>query len=56
PHPYALISSFFFRVANRHTFAALFGHDLMATGRREHYRRMLGDMVVAYLTADRARA
>ncbi|MEV7368153.1 TetR/AcrR family transcriptional regulator [Streptomyces sp. NPDC003328] len=53
---HALISSFcFFRVANRHTFGALFGRDLVAAGRREHYRRMLGDMVVAYLTADRAR-
>lgn len=54
---HALISSFcFFRIANRHTFGALFGRDLVAAGRREHYRRMLGDMVVAYLTADRARA
>ncbi|MEE1665053.1 TetR/AcrR family transcriptional regulator [Streptomyces sp. WAC07094] len=53
---HALISSFcFFRVANRHAFGALFGRDLVAAGRREHYRRMLGDMVVAYLTADRAR-
>ena len=50
-----MISSFcFFRVANRHTFGALFGRDLVAPARREHYRTMLGDMVIAYLTAERA--
>ncbi|MEU6322514.1 TetR family transcriptional regulator [Streptomyces sp. NPDC047009] len=54
---HALINSFcYFRVANRHTFGAVFGRDLAAAGRREHYRRMLGDMVIAYLTADRTRA
>ncbi|CBG68721.1 MULTISPECIES: TetR/AcrR family transcriptional regulator [Streptomyces] len=52
---HAMISSFcFFRVANRHTFGALFGRDLVDPGRREHYRTMLGDLVIAYLTADRA--
>ncbi|GGZ62769.1 TetR/AcrR family transcriptional regulator [Streptomyces bluensis] len=52
---HAMISSFcFFRVANRHTFGALFGRDLVAADQREHYRTMLGDMVIAYLTADRA--
>ncbi len=52
---HAMISSFcFFRVANRHTFGALFGRDLVAADQREHYRKMLGDMVIAYLTADRA--
>jgi AcrR family transcriptional regulator len=51
---HAMISSFcFFRVANRHTFGALFGRDLTAPDQREHYRAMLGDMVIAYLTADR---
>ncbi|MGY0021803.1 TetR/AcrR family transcriptional regulator [Streptomyces sp. cg35] len=51
---HAMISSFcFFRVSNRHTFGALFGRDLTAEDRREHYRTMLGDMVIAYLTADR---
>ncbi|MFF9277176.1 TetR/AcrR family transcriptional regulator [Streptomyces griseosporeus] len=51
---YALISSFcFFRVANRHTFRALSGRDLADPARREHYRTLLGDMVVAYLTAER---
>ncbi|WP_128375724.1 TetR/AcrR family transcriptional regulator [Streptomyces cavernae] len=52
---HALISSFcFFRVANRHTFGVLFGRDLTAADQREHYRNMLGDMVIAYLTADRS--
>jgi AcrR family transcriptional regulator len=47
-----MISSFcIFRVANRHTFGALFGRDLMSDDRREHYRAMLGDMVVDYLRA-----
>lgn len=52
---HAMISSFcFFRVANRHTFGALFGRDLVDPAQREHYRAMLGDMVIAYLTAERA--
>ncbi|MET8860393.1 TetR/AcrR family transcriptional regulator [Streptomyces sp. NPDC004579] len=52
---HAMISAFcFFRVSNRHTFGALFGRDLTAPDQREHYRAMLGDMVIAYLTADRA--
>ena len=47
-----LISSFcFFRLANQHTFGAIFGRDLTAPSRRAHYRRMLGDVVVAYLTS-----
>jgi AcrR family transcriptional regulator len=46
-----LISAYcVFRVANRHTFGAIFGRDLTEPGRREHYRRMLGDVVVAFLT------
>ncbi|MGW9132400.1 TetR family transcriptional regulator [Streptomyces sp. NPDC055681] len=52
---HAMISSFcFFRVSNRHTFGALFGRDLVAAERREHYRNMLADMIIAYLTAERA--
>src|SRR3954462_8633002 len=44
-----IISSFcVFRVANRHTFGALFGRDLTDPRRREIYRTMLGDMVVDY--------
>jgi hypothetical protein len=39
-----------FRVANRHTWQALFDRDLLEAGRRERYRTMLGDVVVEYLT------
>jgi AcrR family transcriptional regulator len=47
-----MISSFcVFRVANRHTFRTLFDRDLTDPDRRDHYRRMLGDMVVDYLSA-----
>jgi AcrR family transcriptional regulator len=47
-----MISSFcVFRVANRHTFGTIFGRDLLDPARRDHYRTMLGDMVVAYLTS-----
>ncbi|MDR7320261.1 MULTISPECIES: TetR/AcrR family transcriptional regulator [Catenuloplanes] len=45
-----MISSFcFFRVANRHTFGALFDRDLLDPARREHYRTMLGDLLTGYL-------
>jgi AcrR family transcriptional regulator len=45
-----VISSYcVFRVANRHTFGAIFGRDLTEPARREHYRRMLGDLVVELL-------
>ena len=40
-----------FRIANRHTFGAIFGRDMLDGSRREHQRRMLGDLVVAFLTA-----
>ena len=40
-----------FRIANRHTFGAIFGRDLLDPGQRQHQRQMLGDLVVAYLTA-----
>jgi AcrR family transcriptional regulator len=47
-----LISSFcVFRVANRHTWATLFDHDLLDPAERDRHRQMLGDMVVAYLTS-----
>jgi AcrR family transcriptional regulator len=50
-----MISAFCcFRVANRHTFGAIFGRDLVDPARRDHYRTMCGDMVVGYLTAGRA--
>lgn len=48
-----MISAFcVFRIANRHTFGAIFDRDLVSPSLREHYREMLADMVVAYLTAD----
>ena len=46
-----MISSFcFFRIANQHTFGALFGRDLTAPRHRSRYREMIGEMIVAYLT------
>ncbi len=48
---HAMISSFcFFRVSNRATFGTLFHRDLTDPALRDHYRRMLGDMVVRYLS------
>jgi AcrR family transcriptional regulator len=45
-----VISSFcVFRIANRHTFGAIFGRDLTDPARRDHYRGMLGDLVVDLL-------
>jgi AcrR family transcriptional regulator len=47
-----MISAFcFFRVSNRHTFGAIFGIDLLDPGRRDHYRQLVGDMIVSYLTS-----
>jgi AcrR family transcriptional regulator len=47
-----VISAFcIFRTANRHTFGAIFGRDMLDPARRDHQRRMLGDLVVSYLTA-----
>jgi AcrR family transcriptional regulator len=49
---HAMISAFcFFRVANRHTFGAIFGRDLVDPARHDHYRTMCGDMVVRYIAA-----
>jgi AcrR family transcriptional regulator len=46
-----MISAFcVFRVANRHTFGTLFDRDLADPRLRDHYRTMLGEMVVGYLT------
>ena len=46
-----MISAFcFFRVANRYTFGAIFGVDPVAPAKRDHYRRMVGDIVVSYLS------
>ena len=45
-----LISSFcFFRIANQPTFGALFGRDMTGTEHRARLRRMIADMVIAYL-------
>jgi AcrR family transcriptional regulator len=45
-----MISAFcVFRVANRHTFGAIFGRDLTDPALRDRYRGMLGDIVVEYL-------
>ena len=47
-----VISAFcVFRTANRHTFGAIFGRDLLDPARRQHQRRLLGDLVVAHLTS-----
>jgi AcrR family transcriptional regulator len=40
----------FFRVSNQYTFGTIFGVDLLDPARREHYRKLVGDMVVSYLT------
>jgi AcrR family transcriptional regulator len=48
-----MISAFcVFRVANRYTFRTIFERDLTDESLRDHYRQMLGDMVVGYLTSD----
>ena len=47
-----VISAFcVFRTANRHTFGAIFGRDLLDPDQRAHQRQLLGDLVVAHLTA-----
>ncbi|HEX6681861.1 MAG TPA: TetR/AcrR family transcriptional regulator [Candidatus Limnocylindrales bacterium] len=46
-----MISAFcVFRTANRYTFKAIFQRDMLDPDRREHYRTMLADMVLQYLT------
>ncbi|GAA1005924.1 TetR family transcriptional regulator [Acrocarpospora pleiomorpha] len=45
-----MISAFcVFRVANQHTFGALFGREMTAPQHRAKQRRMLGEMIVSYL-------
>ncbi|GAA5154097.1 MULTISPECIES: TetR/AcrR family transcriptional regulator [Amycolatopsis] len=47
-----IISAFcVFRTGNRYTFRAIFGRDMLDPGRRAHYRTMLGELVLDYLTA-----
>jgi AcrR family transcriptional regulator len=46
-----LISAYcVFRTANRYTFGAIFGRDMLDPGLRDRQRQMLGDLVVAWLT------
>lgn len=47
-----IISSFcIFRGANRYTFRAIFDRDLLDPASRAHQRQMIGDLVVAHVTA-----
>jgi AcrR family transcriptional regulator len=47
-----MISAFcYFRMANRYTFGAIFGVDMLDPDSRAHYRQMVGDLVVSYLTS-----
>jgi Tetracyclin repressor-like, C-terminal domain len=45
----AIGASCVFRVANRYTFGTIFGRDMLDPALREHYRTMLGDMIVKHL-------
>jgi AcrR family transcriptional regulator len=46
-----MISAFcYFRMSNRYTFGAIFGVDLIDPDKRTHYRALVGDMIVSYLT------
>jgi Tetracyclin repressor-like, C-terminal domain len=47
-----VISAFcVFRIANRHTWNAIFRRDMLDPARRDHYRALLGDLVLEHLTA-----
>ncbi|WP_255657306.1 TetR/AcrR family transcriptional regulator [Actinoplanes sp. L3-i22] len=47
-----IISAFcVFRGANRYTFRAIFGRDLLDPSLRDHLRRTIGDLVVAHVSA-----
>jgi len=47
-----IISGFcVFRGANRYTFRTIFDRDLLDPRLRDHLRRMIGDLVVAYVTS-----
>ena len=39
-----------FHVANRHTFSAIFGRDMLDPALQESHRRLIGDLVVATMT------
>lgn len=40
----------FFRVANRHTFKKIFQRDLLSRPQRDHYKQIIGDTILGYLT------
>jgi AcrR family transcriptional regulator len=40
-----------FHVANRHTFAAIFDRDMLDPALQDSHRRLVGDMIVATMTA-----
>jgi AcrR family transcriptional regulator len=45
------ISAFcFFRISNRHTIKTLFQRDMLDPDRREHDRRLIGEMILRYLS------
>jgi AcrR family transcriptional regulator len=49
---HAIISSYaIFHVANRYTFRALFGRDLLDAERHDHYRHLAGELVVGFMAA-----
>ena len=39
-----------FHVANRHTFAAIFGRDMLDPDRQDEHRRLIGDVIVATMS------
>ncbi len=46
-----IISAFAcFHVANRHTFAAIFGRDMLDPDRQDEHRRLIGDVIVATMS------
>jgi AcrR family transcriptional regulator len=48
-----IISAFcVFRIANRHTFQAIFERDMLDPARRDHDRRTIGDLVLKHLSAE----
>jgi AcrR family transcriptional regulator len=52
-----IISAFcVFRIANQHTFEAIFGRDMRDPRSSAHHRAMIGDLVLEYLTAHVGRA
>jgi hypothetical protein len=47
-----MISAFcVFRIANRYTFNTIFERDMLDPARRDHYRQMIGDLVLDYLSS-----